>query len=160
MYSTSSRMSVWAAVIVTLSNALSIPLSYCPSAVNNRSNIYEVKFKAQFRAPDPTQLNSTEKNWTTNSFPPVAEFWTFSELVDLSRVGRSELGLSRSLWAADHQAPAAAAASWVAGEVADQSRCWHLVLYSMSERRLCCLCSWRWSLLCCLLCIYNRSISC
>ena len=40
-----------------------------------------------------TQLNSTEKNRKSLSFSPVAEFWTFSELVELSWVE-----LSRALW--------------------------------------------------------------
>ena len=42
-----------------------------------------------------TQLNSTEKKTENQSvFLPVAEFWTFLELVELSWVGRSKLDFS------------------------------------------------------------------
>ena len=43
----------------------------------------------------PTQLNSTQlKNWKSLRFCQSAKFWTFSELVELSWVGRSELGFT------------------------------------------------------------------
>jgi len=45
-------------------------------------------YKGQFRAPDSTQLNSTEKLTENRSaFLPVAKFWTFSQNW-LSWVGR------------------------------------------------------------------------
>ena len=46
----------------------------------------------------PTRLNSTQLNWKTENrsvFCQSAKFWTFSELVELSWVGRSELGFIR-----------------------------------------------------------------
>ena len=45
----------------------------------------------QSARPDSTQLNSTEKLKIAQFFCQLATFWTFSELVELSWVGRSEL---------------------------------------------------------------------
>jgi len=89
------------------------------------SVVLEVMFKALFRAPDPTQLNSTqlavELSWVELSCKSVqsesgalntlttqlnstqldsteiaqfSEFWTFSELVELSWVELSWVGRS------------------------------------------------------------------